>query len=70
MAAATLVMGLVLWGLVLLLDAALAGPFWSRLSALGALVVGGLLTYGAAAEVTGAMRLTDLRSLLRGRHGG
>ncbi len=70
MAAATLVMGLVLWGLVLLLDTALAGPFWSRLGALAVLVVAGLLAYGAAAQMTGAMRLRDMRSLFRGRHGG
>lgn len=70
MAAATLVMGLALWGLLVVFEAALDGAFWWRLAALAALVIGGLLAYGLAVQVTGAMRLGDLRSLFRGRHGG
>jgi len=58
------VMGAVLWGGALWLEAALAAP-GVRSLALLALVVAGMVTYFATAALTGAMSVTDLKAALR-----
>jgi len=66
----TVVMAVLLW---IARDALAAGGWLespgTRIGALAGLVVLGLLVYGIAAHVSGAMRLTELKSLLR-RSGG
>ncbi len=62
---ATGLMALGLWGGVHLLATPLAGGEVWRASALAALVVGGLVLYGAAAALFGAARPADLKALLR-----
>ena len=61
---ASAIMGVVLWGAALLLSPWLFGsPL--RYAALGALVALGVVVYGAGAALTGAMRPSDLKAMLR-----
>lgn len=62
---ATGLMALGLWGGAHLLSTPLAGGEVWRAGALAALVVGGLVLYGAAAWLFGAARPADLKALLR-----
>ena len=62
---ATGLMALGLWGGAHLLATPLAGGEVWRAGALAALVVGGLVLYGAAASLLGAARPADLKALLR-----
>jgi len=63
-ALASAVMGVVLWGLMVVLDQALVTP-GTRYLALAALVLGGMAAYGLAAVVCGAVRLSDLSAGFR-----
>jgi hypothetical protein len=61
-------MAAVLWGA----RDALAASSWidsrsARIAALAGLVVLGMVVYGAAAQISGAMRIAELRTLLRCR---
>jgi putative peptidoglycan lipid II flippase len=62
---AALLMGAALWLLGDLFAPYVAGNFVERLVALGLLVSGGILVYGAASFVTGAYRPSDFRALRR-----
>ncbi|MFD2439898.1 murein biosynthesis integral membrane protein MurJ [Paracoccus kondratievae] len=62
--AASVVMGAVIWGLMLVFEEALHTP-GTRYLALAALVFGGIATYGAAAMALGAFRPSDLRAGFR-----
>ncbi|NQU60113.1 MAG: murein biosynthesis integral membrane protein MurJ [Rhodospirillales bacterium] len=53
------------WALPLA-QGALAGATGMRITALGALVVGGMAIFGGIALLTGAARISDLKSLYRG----
>jgi hypothetical protein len=66
--AASLVMGAVLLALMQLLDPwfAPAGGIVRQAAALLALIASGLIAYGAAAELFGAVRLKTLLASLRG----
>ena len=68
MIAAAAVMGALLWGLALGLETALetAGL---RIAALAALVVAGLVGYGALAALTGVFSVREMRALLGRRQG-
>ena len=56
-------LALSLWGL----EGALAGDTVQRITALAALVVGGLAVFAGLAHLTGAAALVDVRSLMRGK---
>ncbi len=62
--AASVMMGVVLWGVSLLLGPALGTPGW-RYGALAALIASGILAYGAAGMALGAFRLAEFRAHLR-----
>ncbi|CAM3006523.1 putative peptidoglycan lipid II flippase [Paracoccus aminovorans] len=62
--AASAVMGVVLWGLMQLLEQALLTQ-GTRYLALAALVLGGMVSYGLTAVALGAFRPSDLRAGLR-----
>ncbi len=72
MVLAAVLMGAALWGM----DQAL-GP-WSgpevkelpRVLSLAAVVIGGMAVYGVVSQLTGALRLRELRGLLRGKADG
>ena len=64
MLAASLAMGLLVWGLGWALQGALAAP-GLRYPALAALVGAGALAYAALTVATGALRPADLRAALR-----
>ena len=64
---ASLVMGAVLWGGLLLLNDPLAGGELVRALALAGLILMGVGAFGAAAPLTGAASLADLRRLMRKR---
>jgi len=55
-------LALAMWGL----EGALAGDAVQRITALAALVVGGLVVFGGLAHLTGAAALEDVRGLMRG----
>jgi putative peptidoglycan lipid II flippase len=61
---AAAVMGVVLWGMVLLVGPWLATP-QIRYVALAALVLAGIAAYFAAAQAFGALRVAELRGALR-----
>ncbi len=65
--AAGLLAGLVLWLLSQVLAPWFGGTLWVRILALGGLVGGGACTYFGAAQVLGAFRLQDIRSLMKNR---
>lgn len=60
------IMAVAVWWLALILAAPLSGPLWQKVVALFALVLTGAAVYGGLALASGAMRLSDLRSLRRG----
>ncbi|MGE4217977.1 MAG: murein biosynthesis integral membrane protein MurJ [Alphaproteobacteria bacterium] len=47
------------------LEGAFAGPLWHGVPALAALVLGGMVCYGALAQLTGAASFRDIRGALR-----
>ena len=61
---ASAVMAVGLWFAVGALEAPLAGALPSRIAALAALVVGGMMIYGFCAQAFGAARLGELRQML------
>ncbi|MFZ0098679.1 MAG: lipid II flippase MurJ, partial [Gemmobacter sp.] len=63
---ASLAMGVVLWGLTVLLGPALDVARW-RWMALGVLVGGGMLSYFGAGTLFGAFRLAEFKALMRRR---
>ncbi|GGO32764.1 putative lipid II flippase MurJ [Gemmobacter aquaticus] len=63
---AALVMGVVLWGMTVLLGPALDVARW-RWMALAALVFGGMLSYFGAGTLFGAFRLAEFKALMRRR---
>ncbi len=65
--AASVLMGLVLWGLQAVLEAQLAETFFDRVVALALLVAAGLAAYGAAAFGLGAVSRRELLDALRRR---
>ncbi len=64
--AACAVMGAVLWAGAMALAPVLASPGW-RYAALAGLIAAGMVSYFGAGFALGAFRLSDLRSLRRGR---
>ena len=62
---ACLVMGGSLFGLNHLLAEYLSGAQWERIGALGALICCGLVVYFGAAQVVGAARLSDVKSMMK-----
>ena len=63
-AAASAVMGIVLWILSMGLEVALGTEGW-RYLALAGLVAAGIVTYFAAAHILGALRMSEMRGALR-----
>lgn len=61
---ASAAMGLVLYGLAILLSSAISAPF-IRYVALAALVAAGAISYAVVGQVIGAFRLADLKAVLR-----
>ena len=61
---ASAIMGVVLWGLAVVLGPALDAAKW-RWIALGALVGGGIVSYFAAGTLVGAFRISEFKSALR-----
>lgn len=59
------VMAVAVWWLAGALATSLAGPFWLKAGALGAIILAGGAVYGGLALATGAVRLSDLGSLRR-----
>ena len=69
MLAAAAVMGAALWGMNIAFGP-WSGPEVSeirRVIGLTVLVVGGILVYAAVSQITGALRLSELRGLMRGK---
>lgn len=64
--AASIIMGLVIWGLSIVLDEALHAPF-QRYFALVGIVVAGIASYAIFALMLGAINLAGLRAALRRR---
>ena len=62
---AALAMAGALWLGARALEGAFAGPLWQGVPALAALVLGGMVGYGALAQLTGATSFRDLRGALR-----
>ena len=62
--AAACIMGGFCWGTARVLDPVLVLAGW-RYLALGGLIIGGVLVYGAAGHVLGAFRLSEFRAALR-----
>jgi putative peptidoglycan lipid II flippase len=58
-------MALGVWWLAGALAGPLAGPLWQKIAAMTGIVIAGGAVYGAMTLATGAVRLADLRSLLR-----
>ncbi|MES2665032.1 MAG: murein biosynthesis integral membrane protein MurJ [Pseudomonadota bacterium] len=65
-AAASVIMGAVLWGGAQLLAQPLTADYW-RYFALAALIAAGMVSYFASGAALGAFRLSDLKSLRRQR---
>lgn len=63
--AATIVMGLALWGLLEFVGAMIAGGEVERALGLGVLVATGLITYFVMAQVLGAAKLSEVKGLMR-----
>ncbi len=59
-------MGLGLWAATGPLMPWLNGAYWEQVVALGILVIGGIVLYGALAQALGAMRLRELKAGLKG----
>jgi putative peptidoglycan lipid II flippase len=55
-------MGVFLWGAQILVAPWLAGPYGLKVTALLALVIGGMAIYGGLALALGAARLSDLKA--------
>ena len=66
MALASAGMAALLWFAMWGLEGALAGDAVQRITALAALVVGGLVVFAGLAHLTGAAAVKDVRSLIRG----
>jgi putative peptidoglycan lipid II flippase len=64
---ASLVMAAALWGLDHGLAGWLAQDFVWQVMAVGAMIAGGLAVFASAALILGAVRLQDVRAVLRGR---
>ncbi|MFD1509527.1 murein biosynthesis integral membrane protein MurJ [Lacimonas salitolerans] len=61
---ASVLMGVVLWGMTLLLGPFLGTPGW-RYLALAAMIAAGIASYLAIAQIIGALHLSDFRRALR-----
>lgn len=62
---ASAAMGGLLWAAALWLDPLLVGPLLERVAALGLLVGGGLAAFAALAQITGAGRFGEIKTMLR-----